>query len=390
MLLKEVIQKKKAAFLAAKGEEMAGIYIHIPFCRSKCRYCDFTSYPGKIGFAEAYMACVYKEMKLRAEALKGKKIETVYFGGGTPSVIDARLILGSMRRIRECYDLAENAEITIEINPGTIDAESVRVYKDAGINRFSVGLQSANDAILEDIGRIHTAADFEKACDLLGDVNKSADIMIGLKGQKDSDIREAIELSERCGVKHISMYALTPEDGTPIYTDYLNGELPDSDEVASQYDFARKLLSEKGFVRYEVSNFAKKGFESRHNLNYWRRGEYIGFGVAASSFLKGRRFTNTRDLDDYIKCILSDHFPVVDDEKIEGEDAKFETVMLAFRTSEGLSLEDYRRVFGSDFASDFFDALKKHRERLELTNGRIRIKDEFLYVQNEILMDFLH
>lgn len=390
MHLKEVIQKKKTAFFAVKGEEMAGIYIHIPFCRSKCRYCDFTSYPGKIGFAEAYMACVYKEMKLRAEALKGKKIETVYFGGGTPSVIDAKLILGSMRRIRECYDLAENAEITIEINPGTIDAESVRVYKDAGINRFSVGLQSANDAILEDIGRIHTADDFKKACELLGDVNKSADIMIGLKGQKDSDIREAIELSERCGVKHISMYALTPEDGTPIYTDYLNGELPDSDEVASQYDFARKLLSEKGFVRYEVSNFAKKGFESRHNLNYWRRGEYIGFGVAASSFLKGRRFTNTRDLDDYIKCILSDHFPVVDDEKIEGEDAKFETVMLAFRTSEGLSLEDYRRVFGSDFASDFFDALKKHRNRLELTNGRIRIKDEFLYVQNEILMDFLH
>ena len=143
-------------------------------------------------------------------------------------------------------------------------------------------------------------------------------------------------------------------------------------------------------MRYEVSNFAKNGFESRHNLNYWRRGEYIGFGVAASSFLKGRRFTNTRDLDDYIKCILSDHFPVVDDEKIEGVDANFETVMLAFRTSEGLSLEDYRRVFGSDFASDFFDALKKHRDRLELTNGRIRIKDEFLYVQNEILMDFLH
>lgn len=369
---------------------MAGIYIHIPFCKSKCRYCDFTSYPGKIGFAEAYMACVYKEMKLRSSDLKNKKFDTIYFGGGTPSVVDPKLIAGAMHRLRECYDIAQNAEITLEMNPGTIDEKKVAVYKDAGINRFSVGLQSAVDEQLEDLGRIHTAADFAEACRLLGDAEKSADIMIGLKGQTLGDVEKSVRFAAGCGAAHISMYALTPEDGTPIYTDYLNGELPDSDEVAALYDGGRKLLAALGFERYEVSNFAKPGHRSRHNLNYWRRGEYIGFGVAASSFMGGRRFTNTRDLDEYIKCILSNYYPVVDDERIEGDDAKFEMIMLAFRTSEGLSLAAYKNAFGTDFPVDFFQPLKKNVNYLEYESGRVRIKDEYLYVQNEILMDFLH
>lgn len=368
---------------------MAGIYIHIPFCKSKCRYCDFTSYPSKIGYADAYMACVYKEMKLRAPELKDKTFDTVYFGGGTPSVIDAMSIVGCMNLIRSDFNLAKNAEVTIEINPGTVDEEKIALYKKAGINRFSIGLQSANDSILEDIGRIHTANDFVKTCSMLGDVNKSADIMIGLKNQRQEDIFDSIDLAVRCGVKHISMYALTPEDGTPMYSDYLNGELPDSDEVADQYEKARAYLKEKGFFRYEVSNFAVPGYESRHNLNYWRRGEYIGFGVAASSFMNNRRFTNTRDLDEYMKCIMTNYYPVVDNALIEEDDAKFEMIMLALRTTEGLSLAKYKNAFGTDFPIDFFEALKKNVEYLVCENGRVRIKDEYLYVQNSILMDFL-
>lgn len=369
---------------------MAGIYIHIPFCTSKCRYCDFTSYPGKIGFADAYMACVYKEMKLRSADLKDKVFDTVYIGGGTPSVIDAKWIVGCMNQIRACYTLAPDAEVTIEMNPGTVTAEKIRTYKRAGVNRFSIGLQTAIDVQLEELGRRHTAADFVEACRLLGDVNKSADIMIGLKGQTSGDIRKSIDLAAEQGVSHISMYALTPEDGTPIYTDYLNGELPDADEVAALYDSARAYLKQLGFERYEVSNFAKKGFESRHNLNYWRRGEYIGFGVDASSFMCNRRFTNTRDLDDYIKCILSDHYPVVSDEEITGEDAKFEKVMLALRTEEGLDIAAYRREFGSEFVLDFEEALVKNKEYFDLFAGkRVKIKEKYLYVQNHILMDFL-
>lgn len=369
---------------------MAGIYIHIPFCKSKCRYCDFTSYPGKIGLADAYMACVYKEMKLRAAELKDKTFDTVYFGGGTPSVIDPMSIVGCLNMIRAEYDLRKDAEITLELNPGTIDAEKVSVYRRAGINRYSIGLQSANDAILSDLGRIHTSKDFTIACKLLGEVNKSADIMIGLKNQTVRDIFDAIDLAKEGGVSHISMYALTPEDGTPMYSDYLNGELPDADEVSEQYEQARKYLSSLGFEKYEVSNFSKPGFESRHNLNYWRRGEYIGFGVSASSFMCGRRFTNTSDLDDYIKCIMTNYYPVVDDEKIGEEDARFEMVMLAFRTAEGLSLAKYKNAFGTDFPVDFFEPLKKNVRYLSCDNGRVRIKDEYLYVQNQILMDFLH
>ena len=364
---------------------MPGIYIHIPFCTSKCRYCDFTSYPGKIGFAEAYMACVYKEMKLRAKDLSGRVFDSIYFGGGTPSVIDAKLIVGCMNRLRECYSLAEGAEL----NPGTVDAEKIAAYKRAGIGRFSIGLQTAVDAQLEDLGRIHTAADFLRTCELIGDANKSADIMIGLKGQTEADVRASIDLALRGGVSHISMYALTPEDGTPVYTDYLNGELPDGDAVAALYEGARRYLAERGFERYEVSNFAKKGFESRHNLNYWERGEYIGFGVDASSFMGGRRFTNTRDLDEYIKCILSNYYPVVADDAIGEEDAKFETVMLSLRTARGIDLAAYRARFGSDFVKDFAAPLEKNAAYLDRSDSFVRIKDDYLYVQNTIIIDFL-
>lgn len=368
---------------------MAGIYIHIPFCRQKCSYCDFVSFPDKIGYAEAYMACVYKELKMRGEELKGRVFDTVYFGGGTPSYIPPKLILGAMNRIRECFTLSENPEITLELNPGTIGEEKVKIYEKAGINRFSIGLQTAIDEQLEDLGRIHTARDYVYATKLLKGKNFSTDIMLGLKKQTKEDVRKTVELASACGSSHISMYALTVEDGTPIYTDYLNGELPDSDEVAELYDYGRALLAERGYKRYEISNFCKEGFESRHNMNYWQRGEYIGIGLAASSFMNGKRFTNTFNLDDYMKCVISGFFPAVDCEEVSETDAKFEKVMLALRTSKGLSLSDYKKEFSSDLEEDFPSALAKTRKYLDEDGDIIRIKDEYLYVQNQILMPFM-
>lgn len=368
---------------------MAGIYIHIPFCRQKCSYCDFVSFPDKIGYAEVYMACVYKELKMRGEELKGRVFDTVYFGGGTPSYIPPKLILGAMNRIRECFTLSENPEITLELNPGTIGEEKVKIYEKAGINRFSIGLQTAIDEQLEDLGRIHTARDYVYATKLLKGKNFSTDIMLGLKNQTKEDVRKTVELASACGSSHISMYALTVEDGTPIYTDYLNGELPDSDEVADLYDYGRALLAEKGYKRYEISNFCKEGFESRHNMNYWQRGEYIGVGLAASSFMNGKRFTNTFNLDDYMKCVISGFFPAVDCEEVSETDAKFEKVMLALRTSKGLSLSDYKKEFSSDLEEDFPSALAKTRKYLDEEGDIIRIKYEYLYVQNQILMPFM-
>ena len=185
------------------------------------------------------------------------------------------------------------------------------------------------------------------------------------------------------------MYALTPEDGTPIYTDYLNGELPDSDEVAALYDAGRERLIELGFIRYEVSNFCKPGKGSLHNLNYWRRGEYIGFGVSASSCIDNVRFTNTFDLDEYFKCILSDHLPVIDSEEIDLQGQKEEFVMLAMRTAEGVSAARYKRQFGSDFFADFAAPLKKTAHYLDISERGAKIKDEYLFVQNSIIIEFL-
>ena len=368
---------------------MAGIYVHIPFCRHKCSYCDFVSFADKIDYAEAYMACLYKELKMRGEELKDYEFDTVYFGGGTPSYIPPKLILGAMNQIKKCFRLTKNAEITLELNPGTIGEKKVQTYLSAGINRFSIGLQTAIDEQLADLGRIHNARDYVYATQLLKGENFSTDIMLGLKNQTQEDVQKTIELATACGSSHISMYALTVEDGTPIYTDYLNGELPDADEVASLYEFGRKLLEEKGYSRYEVSNFAKKGKESRHNLNYWKRGEYIGVGVSASSFMQGKRFTNTFNLDEYMKCIISGFYPAVTSEEVEEADAKFEFVMLGLRTIYGVSLQEYKQKFGVSLTEDFGDALKKTAEYLQLDGDILRIKDEYLYVQNSILTVFL-
>ena len=368
---------------------MAGIYIHIPFCRHKCSYCDFASFPDKIDYAEAYMACLYKELKMRAEELKDYVFDTVYFGGGTPSYIPPKLILGAINQIKKCFKLTDNPEITLELNPGTIGQAKVDTYKQAGINRFSIGLQTAIDEQLDDLGRIHNARDYVYATSLLKGENFSTDVMLGLKNQTKDDVRKTIELAVKCGSKHISMYALTVEDGTPIYTDYLNGELPDSDEVAELYEYGYSLLKDYGFERYEVSNFAKIGYESRHNLNYWKRGEYIGVGLSASSFMRGKRFTNTFNLDEYMKCIISGFYPAVTSEDVEGWDAKFECVMLALRTKYGVNMSEYKQTFGVTLAEDFSIALKKTVKYLELNGENLRIKDEYLYTQNSILMYFM-
>ena len=368
---------------------MAGIYIHIPFCRHKCTYCDFASFPDRVDYAESYMACLYKELKMRGEELKDYVFDTVYFGGGTPSYIPPKLILGAMNQIKKCFRLSENAEITLELNPGTISESKVQIYKQAGINRFSIGLQTAIDEQLEDLGRIHNARDYVFATKLLKGENFSTDVMLGLKNQTKTDVQKTIELAHACGSKHISMYALTVEDGTPIYTDYLNGELPDADEVSELYEYGAKLLKDKGYTRYEVSNFAVEGYESRHNLNYWKRGEYIGVGLSASSFMKGKRFTNTFDLDEYMKCIISGFYPAVTCEEVDGKDAKFEFVMLALRTKYGVSMTEYETTFGSSLGDDFPTALKKTVKYLELNGDSLKIKDEYLYVQNTILMHFL-
>lgn len=374
--------------MSEKGATMSGIYLHIPFCRQKCRYCDFTSFPNRTELAEAYMACLYKEIELRGKQLNSMTFDTVYFGGGTPSFIDPKYIYGAVKQILKCFHLSKNPEITIEMNPGTVNENKIATYKRAGINRFSVGLQTAIDTQLSELGRIHTLREYLYCASLLKGENFSADVMIGLKGQTEEDVKKTIEVASLSGASHISMYALTPEDGTPIYTDYLNGELPDGDEVRALYDSGCACLKEHGYARYEVSNFAKPGFESCHNLNYWRRGEYIGLGVSASSFICGKRFTNTFDLDEYMKCVLSGFLPVIESEEVSKEDAKFEFVMLGLRTARGIVGSEYTAQFHSDWKQDFSDAYRATRSYFDEQGDVTRIKDEYLFVQNQILIEY--
>lgn len=368
---------------------MAGIYVHVPFCKSKCTYCDFASFPKEAGKAEAYFACLYREMKGWKDALAGKTFQSVYFGGGTPSFVEENLIAGAMKQLKNCFRIAPDAEITIECNPGTLTEKKVAAYRAAGINRYSIGLQSGIDAQLKRLNRIHTAKDFLVSCQMLKGENCSADLLIGLAGQTQDDLKKSVDLALAGGVRHVSMYALTPEPGTPIYSDYLNGLLPDGDETADLYDFGREYLRQAGFFRYEVSNFAQKGFASRHNLNYWWRGEYIGFGVSASSFIDERRFTNSYSVDEYMNAVIYNRRPEIFSENVSAEDAKFEFIMLGLRTAEGIDLDEFNFRFAADFEQEYRDALAKHAPYLDRKGRRIAIKEAYLYTQNQILMDFM-
>ena len=368
---------------------MSGIYIHVPFCKQKCTYCDFASYPREIGKAESYFACLYREIDGRSKQFPGRVIDTIYIGGGTPSVVDSKFILGAIRQVKKCFHVRNNAEITIEINPGTVNEQKIKDYKSVGINRFSIGLQSGFDNQLQKLNRVHTAKDFLLCCNMLKGENISADILIGLHDQKLEEVKKTIDLAIAGGVSHISMYALTPEVGTPIYTDYLNGELLSDDETADIYDGARAYLSEKGFNRYEVSNFCKDGFRSRHNLNYWKRGEYIGVGVSASSFMDGRRFTNTFSIDEYMNAVIYNKSPEISNDVIEDKDARFEFIMLALRTTDGVNIKEYNKLFAADFDLEYKDVLKKKMPFMDRDGDILKIKDEYLYVQNDIILSFL-
>ena len=368
---------------------MSGIYLHVPFCKQKCTYCDFASYPREMGKVESYFACLYREIEGRAKQYPNKEYDTVYIGGGTPSVVEPKFISGALRQIRKCFKLKENAEITIELNPGTVNEEKIKEYKSQGINRFSIGLQTGYDDQLKRLNRIHTAKDFLLLTNMLKGENISADILIGLWDQTAEQVKKSIDLAIAGGVKHLSVYALTPEVGTPIYTDYLNGELLSDDEVADIYEEIVKYLKQKGFNRYEVSNFALDGYESKHNLNYWMRGEYIGVGVSASSFMDGRRFTNSFKIDEYINAVILNKNPEISSDVIEGDDAKFEFIMLGLRTKYGIDIEKYNKTFNADFDSEYQEILKK-KEKFLNRNGRVlTIKDEYLYVQNDVILAFM-
>ena len=308
---------------------MRGLYIHIPFCARKCPYCDFNSYAGKTDLAESYVGRLLKE----AESFKGEKIDTIYIGGGTPSLIQAELICRIISGISDVFDIAQNPEITIEVNPGTVDSEKLKSYRRAGINRVSVGVQSFDDKMLEILGRLHNgrqAQDIIRAAFDVGFDNVSADLMFSYRGQTEKVWASDLERIKELGVPHVSCYGLKVEDGTPFHKNGMTN-LDEETDRKLQY-FTVEYLEKCGFNRYEISNFAKPGFESRHNIHYWHCDEYIGLGAGAHSYFKGERYSNILSPEKYISSdnIRENVILLTEDDK------KTEKFIMGMRLLEGV------------------------------------------------------
>lgn len=312
-----------------------GIYIHVPFCAKKCAYCDFYSACYTKQQAELYVQAVLRNLRHYSD--RSTVTDTLYFGGGTPSLLSAEQIDEIIDQVQESFDLADNAEITLEANPGTLSADKLRQLRSCGVNRLSFGVQSMHDAELKLLGRTHTAERAEKAvidAASAGFENISCDLMIALPGQDLASVEYSIDRMSRLPIRHISAYILKVEEGTPFDRDEIRCLLPDDDTSAAMYLRMAELLEQHGFMQYEVSNFAKSGYESRHNCRYWRCQDYIGIGPAAHSCYKGVRFAVSPDLTAFISSEVQ-HTEVTDDSPC----GYSEYAMLRLRLKEGLLLD---------------------------------------------------
>ena len=346
---------------------MKGIYIHIPFCQRKCAYCNFVSFES--GDISGYIQALKREISLTAVTI-GEAVDTVFFGGGTPSIIPADYISEIIDTMKTYYDVSQKAEISIEVNPGTIDNEKLKIYRSAGINRMSLGLQSADDGELKMLGRIHTFNAFAAGCMAARDAgfdNINIDLIFGLPGQTTDGFKKTLDTVLAFNPEHISCYALKLEKGTPMYSRYFGSdELLDEDTERSMYHLAIERLEAAGYEHYETSNFAKHGFACQHNLKYWLGEEYLGFGVAAHGYYQCeagyKRVSNTDNLGVYIQSLTDNRLPIKEEAVLSGEEIQEEYIMLRMRLKSGISFNDYRHRFGKDFTTEKKEAIERLKE----------------------------
>lgn len=371
-----------------------GIYVHIPFCKKKCDYCDFISYCGKDDLIEKYVDSVKKEIdhvKIKSE------ITTIYIGGGTPSYIDSKFIVQILEKIKE-KNVAQDAEITIEVNPGTITQEKLQDYIDCGINRISIGLQTTNDELLKQIGRIHNYEQFLETYKLakkVGFKNINVDLMLGLPNQRIIDLKESLENVLRLAPKHISVYSLIVEDGTPIANKIKNEKLklPDDELERNMYWYVKNTLELNGYKHYEISNFAKKGYESKHNMNCWNQMEYVGIGTAAHSYRDITRYSNTEDIKEYIKNVQKGEFEKnrIIHEIQKEEDSKKEFMLLGLRKIDGLKISEFKNKFGDNPIYLYRNELKKLSDEklIIIQDDNIRLSNKGIDLANLVWEEFV-
>lgn len=366
---------------------MVGLYIHVPFCVKKCKYCDFVSFEDKNQLKDRYIDCLIDEMKEYPQL----SCDTVFIGGGTPSSLSARQLKRITDGIADNFKISENAEITCEANPGTLSKEKLKTLKNGGVNRLSIGVQSFNDNELKNVGRIHTGKEADGAIALArkcGFDNISIDIMSALPGQTFESFKQTLVHAVSENPEHISCYSLILEENTPLYSEYTDGKLilPDEDTEREMYDYACQFLNKHGYEQYEISNFAKDGKESKHNVKYWRCEEYVGIGAAAHSYYKGKRFSNTHDLCEY----LSGKYHSNECEDLSLEDKAEEFMIMGLRMTKGIRKEEFERRFGLNFDELFKDITKKFVAGgfMEDKNGFVRLTHKGISVSNSIMCEF--
>ncbi len=385
-----------------------GLYIHIPFCKSKCKYCDFVSFSNKEHLVDRYINCIKYEIKdiglsnLR-DYTEGKddliNLKTIYIGGGTPSAIDSKYIKEIIDVIMQNFQVDNNVEITLEINPGTIDESKLKIYKESGINRLSIGLQSTNNNTLKRIGRIHTYEEFLNTYELsrnLGFDNINIDLMLALPEQTIDELVDGLKKVINLKPEHISIYSLILEEGTKLYEEIINEkkyELTDDNIERKMYWQTKEILENAGFIHYEISNFARKGYESKHNLACWNQEEYIGVGASAHSYSNNVRYSNTESLEEYIYNYENgkDIDNLIFHEKQNKESKMKEYMMLGLRKIQGVDINAFKNCFGQNPIYIFKQEIYKlTSEKLIMVDGNcIRLTNKGLDLANLVWEEFV-
>ena len=377
-----------------------GIYVHIPFCKQKCYYCDFISYANKEEKTKEYVKCIQKEIEIESKKYSKDEYEitTIYLGGGTPSYISALYIENIINVIKLNYNIKDNAEITIEINPGTVNEEKILIYEKIGINRVSIGLQTTNDKLLKQIGRIHTYEEFLNCYKLVSKSkidNINVDLMLALPNQTIEDLEESLQKVINLKPNHISLYSLILEEGTKLEKMVSENivKLPEEDMEREMYWKTKRILEKNGYNHYEISNFAKEGYKSKHNMNCWSQKEYLGFGVAAHSYVNRKRYCNINNIEEYVSNIkkgkIENNRTVCEIQNKIDEQKEF--MMLGLRKIDGIDIQKFKNKFVENPIYVFHKELEKlvNEDLVEIDLDKIKLTNKGLDFANLVWEKFV-
>ena len=374
-------------------DKRIGIYFHIPFCASRCAYCDFCSTENRRDLIPAYQEAIIAHLEEYAPRLEGYLVDTVYFGGGTPSWYGAKNLIKIFDALKRCCKVLVDAEVTLEANPDSIKEDELRQLRRAGFNRISIGMQSANDEILKFINRRHTnerALDAFDAARKAGFENISLDLIYGLPAQSREDWADTLTRAVLLGPEHISCYGLKVEEGTALWQYKDTPLIPDDDTQADMYLYTVSFLASHGYAQYEISNFAQRGFESKHNLKYWQLEDYAGFGASAASLVGSSRYTFTSDVEEYIASVKGGAPVISESEEITLRERSMEYIMLGLRTVDGISAEDYAENFRGGFEAllPLLESYRKYGYAREV-EGRWSFTPEGFLLSNSLIGELL-